>query len=396
MTKRQESQWQEIFRKWQEVFRIPKWAKISLVVFSAVATLLLAGSFALQKWADSQLESANLTLTKIDKAKNAELSEKSSAESISKSSLESISGKSSEESQIYAYEAQVHFARLDFLLRSKTISHIDLQSVAWAKGIDSNAIKTIETHNRRLDFTTTQNLALDSFDLGANLGAMSYKMDFSPLPKVIVKYALTIIALFLVAIYLYRFIILYESGKITLSFGEISLPSAIWSGYKNINPLYRHSFWIVFVACNVVFGFHTVQFLWGNHDWYRMLYNNGIFSNVYEGRYTQGLIKIIQGEQLLPILNNVISFAFLAFASVWLCIYLNIQRKLWIWASIGLLLTLQPFTLAKMYYAYQITCDFFAVAIGILGFILAKKAGESNQNDLNNSGVSNSLSLSLS
>ncbi|MGX3043999.1 hypothetical protein [Helicobacter sp. T3_23-1056] len=195
MTKRQESQWQEIFRKWQEVFSIPKWAKISLVVFSVVATLLLAGSFALQKWADSQVESANLVLSKIDKTKSAELSEKSSAESISKSSLESISGKSSEESQIYAYEARVHFARLGFLLRSKTISRIDLQSVAWANGIDSNAIKSIETHNRRLNFTTTQNLALDSFDLGANLGAMSYKMDFSPFSKSIVKYYVLIMIL---------------------------------------------------------------------------------------------------------------------------------------------------------------------------------------------------------
>lgn len=388
MTKQQESQW-------QEVFRIPKWAKISLVVFSVVAILLLVGSFALQKWADLQLESANLTLSKIDKAKSAELSEKSSAESISKSSLESKSGKSSEESQIYAYEARVHFARLDFLLRSKSISHIDLQSVAWANGIDLNAIQSIETHNRRLNFTTTQNLALDSFDSGANLGTMSFKMDFSSLPKGIAKYYVLIMIFASVALFFYN-IFKNEIARFLNMLNQDSLPQAIWSGYKNINPLYRHTFWIVFIACNVVFGFHTIHFLWGNHEWYLLSGYVSIWSVVHEGRYTNSIIGgLLQGEQILPILNNILAFVALSFASIWLCMYLNIQRKLFIWASIGLLLTLQPFTLAKMYYVYQITGDFFAVAIGILGFVLAKKAGESSPNHLNNSGVSK-LSLSLS
>ena len=146
----------------------PKWAKISLVALSAIATLLLVGAFALQKWADSQVEGANLTFSKVDKNKSSELSG---------------------ESQIYAYEARVHFERLDFLLRSKSISHIDLQSVAWANGVDSTAIQSIETHNRRLNFTTTQNLALDS---GANLGTMSFKMDFTALPTAIAWYYLWI------------------------------------------------------------------------------------------------------------------------------------------------------------------------------------------------------------
>ena len=149
-----------------EIFRLPKWAKISLVALSVVAIALLISVFALQKWADSQVESANLSFSKIDKAKSADLE----------------SG--------YAYEARVHFARLDFLLRSRTISHIDLEKVAWASGVDSSAIQSIETHNRRLNFTTTQQLNLDS---GANLGTMSYKMDFSPLPMAITWYYLCVV-----------------------------------------------------------------------------------------------------------------------------------------------------------------------------------------------------------
>ena len=152
----------------REIFRLPKRAKIALMTLSAVAVVLLISSFALQKWADSQVESANLVLTKIDKNKS-----------------ESLNG-------VFAYEARVHFERLDFLLRSRTISHIDLQSISWVNGIDSSAIKSIETHNRRLNFTTTQNL-LDSLDSGANLGVMSFKMDFSALPKMIAWYYMWIV-----------------------------------------------------------------------------------------------------------------------------------------------------------------------------------------------------------
>ncbi len=52
-----------------EIFRLPKWAKISLVALSVVAVVLLVATFALQSWADSQVESANLSFSKVDKAK---------------------------------------------------------------------------------------------------------------------------------------------------------------------------------------------------------------------------------------------------------------------------------------------------------------------------------------
>ena len=111
----------------------PKWAKIALFVLSGIAIVLLSVAFALQKWADSQVESANLTLTKFDKSKSAELNLDLSSESKSKSNAKS---------QIYAYEARVHFSRLDFLLRSRTISHIDIKDIAWVSGIDSTAIQS--------------------------------------------------------------------------------------------------------------------------------------------------------------------------------------------------------------------------------------------------------------
>ena len=349
----------------------PKWAKIALFVLSGIAIALLSVAFALQKWADSQVESANLAFSKIDKNKSAELSFDLEGESKSESNAKS---------QIYAYEARVHFSRLDFLLRSRSISRIDLQSVDWASGIDLTAIKSIESHNRRLNFTTTQNLALDS---GANLGTMSFKIDFAPLPKGIIKYYLIAMILFTLMLFCCK-IFQNEIARFFYLIKTESLPQILYQSYKNINPLYRHTFWIVFIACNVVFGFHTIHFLWGNHDWGAVLDGYGMFVEKYTGRYTQNVISMfLQDEKLLPILNNILGFVGITLASVLLCAYLNLPKKLYIWVIVGFVLTLTPFTLTRMYYAYQFSGLFIAVAIGILGFVLAKKAGESSESSAN-------------
>lgn len=332
----------------REIFRLPKWAKISLVALSAVAIALLVATYALQSWADNQVESAQLTFNKIDKAKSLD--------------------------NEYAYETRVHFPRLDFLLRSSTISHIDLVEVAWAGDIDSNMIRSVESQKRRLSFTTTQQLNLDS---GANLGIMSYKMDFAPFSKAIIKYYITLMALFVLAIFFYN---AFE-GEIDSRFIKIlkaeSLPSVLWQSYKNINPLYRHTFWIVFIACNIVFGFDTAQFLWGRESWGMTFDKIGGNWAVAQGRWTQNVIApYLTQDLVLPILNNVLAFAALSVATILLCLYLNITRKLWIWAIVGFVLTLSPFTLARMYFTYQVVGLFIAVAVGILGFVLARKAGE--------------------
>ena len=334
----------------REIFRLPKWAKISLVALSVVAIALLVVVFALRSWADSRIESANLTFSRIDKAKSVDLDNE------------------------YAYEARVHFQRLDFLLRSRTISHIDLEKIAWASSIDSSAIQSIETHNRRLNFTTTQQLNLDS---GASLGIMNYKMDFTPFSKAIIKYYITLMALFVLAICFYNASKYETNSRFIEILKAESLPNVLWQSYKSINPLYRYTFWIVFIACNIVFGFDTAQFLWGRESWGMTFGNIGGNWSVADGRWTQNVIAAYLTQDLvLPILNNVLAFIALSFASVLLCVYLNITRKLWIWAIVGFVLTLSPFTLARMYFSYQVAGLFIAVAIGILGFVLARKAGE--------------------
>ena len=211
-------------------------------------------------------------------------------------------------------------------------------------------------------------------------------MDFSPLLKTIVKYYLIILFVVYFGFILYK-VLGIDIDEIVKFLSQNSLPQALWQGYKAINPLYRHTFWIVFIACNVVFGFDTAQFLWGRESWGATFGGAMGTWMVEQGRYTQNAIAVYLTQNLvLPILNNILAFAALSVASILLCVYLNITRKVWIWVLVGCVLTLSPFTLARMYFTYQVVGLFIAVAIGILGFVLAKKAGEYSINSTQNGG----------
>ena len=45
-----------------------------------------------------------------------------------------------------------------------------------------------------------------------------------------------------------------------------SIIEKLKSQYKNIDSVYKKAFWVVFLALNIVFIFHTINFMWGNHD----------------------------------------------------------------------------------------------------------------------------------
>ena len=337
--------------EFKELMALSKGFKIFFAVLSIIAVAGLLSAFALQSWAKDKIQHGEFVLNGTDKGWQERLE----------------SG--------FAYDSRLYFEMADFLLRSKVIAYIDIRDISWVSPIDKNAVSELKSQNRHIKFSTSQNLS--EFN-GQKLGVVEYKIDFSPLFKTILWYYVLIICLCLFVSFAYRLLYLTENGKISPFLNQISLPQALWQGYKAINPLYRHTFWIVFIALNLVFGFHTVQFLWGMEDWMHGLSNeHNALMTASQGRYTQNIISMfIEGGNTLPILNNLLSFAALSLASVWLCMYLNIQRKLWIWIIVGLVLTLQPFTLAKMYYAFMFAGNFIAVAIGILGFVLAKKAGE--------------------
>ena len=351
--------------EFKELMALSKGFKIFFAVLSIIAVAGLLSTFALQSWAKDKIQHGEFVLNGTDKSWQERLE----------------SG--------FTYDSRLYFEKADFLLRSKVIAYIDIMDISWVSPIDKNAIIELKSQNRHIKFSTSQNLS--EFN-GQKLGVVEYKMDFSPLFKTILWYYVLIICLCLFVSFAYRLLYLTENGKISPFLNQISLPQALWQGYKAINPLYRHTFWIVFIACNIVFGFDTAQFLWGRESWGATF--GGIGGNwaIGQGRYTQNAIAVYLTQNLvLPILNNILAFAALSVASILLCVYLNITRKVWIWVLVGCVLTLSPFTLARMYFTYQVVGLFIAVAIGILGFVLAKKAGEYSINSAQNGGGGLSL-----
>lgn len=343
--------------EFKELMALSKGFKIFFAVLSVVAVAGLLGAFALQSWAKDKIQHGEFVLKGVDKGWQERLE----------------SG--------FAYDSRLYFEKADFLLRSKVIAYIDIRDISWVSPIDKNAVSELKSANRHIKFSTSQNLS--EFN-GQKLGVVEYKMDFSPLLKTIVKYYLIIFFV----VYL-GFILCKVLGidKMVKFLSQNSLPQALWQGYKAIDPLYRHTFWIIFIACNVVFGFDTAQFLWGRESWGATFGGAMGTWMVGQGRYTQNAIAAYLTQNLvLPILNNILAFAALSVASILLCVYLNITRKVWIWVLVGCVLTLSPFTLARMYFTYQVVGLFIAVAIGILGFVLAKKAGEYSINSAQNWG----------
>ena len=286
--------------KLKAIFALPKWAKVFLAVLSVVAVAGLITAFSLKSWAADKVESGQLVLNGIDKGWQGRLlqDENYTADEI-KAFLKSLDTQKAtqdnadenlSQKQIvpskFAFDGRLYFQRLDFLLRSKVIAYIDIQGISWGENIDKNAVSEVKSRNRHIRFITSQDLQ----GLNAqNIGKVEYKMDFSPLFKTIIKYYLIISLCLLGVLFLRNFLWLSERGEISFA-TQTSLPSVLWQGYKSINPLYRHTFWIVFIAMNLVFGFHTVQFLWGNHDWAAAYRHIGFYTYFGMGRYTQNII----------------------------------------------------------------------------------------------------------
>lgn len=126
----------------------PKPIKIAVIALTSILALGLCITFSLMLYAKDNVQTAPITLDSLD-------------------------------------SARIHFGKWDFLLRSSSISKVELVSVEWDKRLDSSKIKVTSNAKRYLHFETTRFLDLDK---GTNLGQISYKMNLTPLLKNILLY----------------------------------------------------------------------------------------------------------------------------------------------------------------------------------------------------------------
>ncbi len=157
-------------------------------------------------------------------------------------------------------------------------------------------------------------------------------------------------------------------------FNKKDIVQVIAENYRNIDVVYRRSFWIIFGVLCFAFGFHAIQFMWGNHDWGLTMTSLSIKTGVWMGRYALFTFKKIALNGIhLPLIYDFITFLFLALNAVLLCIYWNLEKRVIYYVLCGLILTVQPFTLSMMYYIHMLPETFIGVTLALIALMLTEK-----------------------
>ncbi len=130
--------------------------------------------------------------------------------------------------------------------------------------------------------------------------------------------------------------------------------------------------WLIsYLIVNLAFLYHSLNFMWGNHDVEFIKSKLSLSSGLFEGRFTQFIpYWLLTDGQILPIVNNLIGFAFLVSALWLLARYWHLpQNTLTTVLFITFFATL-PYTLSWLYFTFiTISCLLWTFLI-ILGLHL--------------------------
>ena len=162
---------------------------------------------------------------------------------------------------------------------------------------------------------------------------------------------------------------------------EVDWAEATSNYYNKIPQIYRKSFWITFSLINVAFLFHTINFMWGGDDWGAIRYATKLKDGLSEGRFSAyWLQEILFNGKILPVINNLWSFAGLALAGILLAYYWNLPKKTSIYVAVALFFAVTPYTLSWLYYAKNTLGNLWLPAFVLSTLILSeKKSSNINQ-----------------
>lgn len=143
--------------------------------------------------------------------------------------------------------------------------------------------------------------------------------------------------------------------------------------YRDIDAVYKKTFWTVFILLNLVFLYYNIHFIWGNHDWSYVM--NGMWGKVawWNGRFANYLPNQLLGGRFLPILT--VSFALFgySFTGILLAYYWNIQKTFFNYLAISLIVVLNPLVLYWLYFGVDVISHLWLPSIMILALIISEK-----------------------
>ena len=136
---------------------------------------------------------------------------------------------------------------------------------------------------------------------------------------------------------------------------------------------------ISYIFINFAFLYHSLNFMWGNHDVEFIKTQLHLSSGLFEGRFTQFIpYWLLTNGQILPILNNLLGFLFLTLGLWLLAKYWNIEKSSFIYALFIIFFATEPYTLSWLYFTFLTISCFLWILLAILGLFLSELIYKSN------------------
>ena len=170
----------------------------------------------------------------------------------------------------------------------------------------------------------------------------------------------------------------YGFKQIKIFILKTSWQTFIKQSYLGIDEVYRKSFWVIFLILNLVFAYHSIQFLWGNHEWYFL--ENGItpWWQSFAGRFSGGFAHQILGGRVLPLLGNMLSLCGIALAGILLAIYWKIPKSIYNVVVIGLFIGVCPYILSWFYFLINTPLLLWTPTLIVGAFLLGDRTNTVN------------------
>lgn len=157
--------------------------------------------------------------------------------------------------------------------------------------------------------------------------------------------------------------------------GYIETETKVLAKFKTLPTAYKQAFCWAFALINLAFLFHTVNFMFGDHDWNYVRTANYWSEGAFEGRPLHFVLQsVFFGGEVLPILNNLLSFAAMALSGILLAKYWQIPLSTFNYALFATFVAVLPYTLVWLFYAKDTLINLTLPLICVCGLLLADYA----------------------
>lgn len=138
--------------------------------------------------------------------------------------------------------------------------------------------------------------------------------------------------------------------KSILIFFNIDWYRCILNWWNQINPVYKKSFFIVFIVANIIFAYNTINFMWGNHEWPYIVGNVPYDYSFYEGRITEKWEFIFFNDQFLPIFFSVFQILGITLGAIALAYFWKIPKTVFNYVLFGLFVISIPYHMINFFH----------------------------------------------